>query len=245
MVGFGGHSYLMLKYLAAAAALDGAAAIPTHAEAILDASPEAIADTVLGDTAGARAVVNKNFFDPIALIAEHGGEEAVHTVKDRDFLEGFAPDGAIGAAGIGDTVASNPIAVGIGDLGGHAPYEIILAFGADAADGIDTGLESFQKSGNIGGVHLHVGIHGDDDPAAGELETGGFTGTFAGIDAVVNNSEPGTAAAERLESRQAGVGTGIVDADDFKGFARFGQGGFELLHQRAQVILFVVDGDDD
>ena len=245
MIGFGGHSFLVLKYLSAAAALDGAAAVPSHAQTILNASPEAIADTVLGDAAGARAVVDKDFFDPIALIAEHGGQKAVHTVKDRDFYEGFAPDGAVGTAGIGDTVARNPIAVGVGDFGGHAPHEVILAFGADATDGIDTGFESFQKSGNIGGVHLEVGIHGDDDLAAGELETGGFTGTFAGVDAVVNNSEPGTAAAERFESRQTGVGTGIVDADDFKGFTGLGQSGFELLHQRAQVILFVVDGDDD
>ena len=102
-----------------------------------------------------------------------------------------------------------------------------------------------QEEGGVGGIVLEVGVQGDDDLAAGAVETGRKRRRLAEVPAQADDLDPRVGGLETLEGRIGPVLAPVVDEDHLVAPAERVGGGRELPVQVGDVLLFVEDRDDE
>ncbi len=105
--------------------------------------------------------------------------------------------------------------------------------------------EFFEEFGDFGGVVLQVGVHHEEDVAAGGAHAGGQRRRLAKVSSEANSRNAVIFSGQIANCLPTGVGGAIVDEDDFD----VGDGGAtrcrDLRVEFTKAVGFVEDGDDD
>ena len=93
-------------------------------------------------------MVDGDFNDFITLETEYAGQEAVQAIEGGQFPQDGTAQNAEGAAGIGDFITGDEVAVAVGDTGGKAADEILRV----SENGTDADIRNLpgKVSGSFG-----------------------------------------------------------------------------------------------
>ena len=104
--------------------------------------------------------------------------------------------------------------------------------------------EGGEELRDVVGVVLEIGVHGDDDRAAGALEPGVEGRRLPGVPAESEDADPGILGRQLAEHVARAVGGAVVHEQDLEGLAMAVENADQLPIASLDVRLLVVGGDD-
>ena len=162
---------------------------------------------------------------------------ALARIHARDEASADAASQALRAAYAIGEARREPAPAGVLAVAPVARHQGALAGSMETAPGL-------QQGGDIGRIILAIAIERRDDRARCRLDARAQGGALSAAAPVIQNPEPGKISFEPGKPGQRVIGAAVVNIDDLVS-VRPADGGFDFLDQRAQILVFVMDGHND
>ena len=120
----------------------------------------------------------------------------------------------------------------------------IMPLAFPAGNHIRIAFQEIEDGGNLRGVVLEVGVHGNDIPASGDVKPYGKGGRLAAIVAQAHSLEIGSARLA-LKPIETAVTAAVVDYDNLVIPRQAAAGLFNLRKELRQALLFVIGRYND
>jgi molybdopterin molybdotransferase len=200
---------------------------------------------VTGTAVGTRPVVDGKLGDPEAAVVREHRQEPVQLAVDPQPVQHLGPVRLEPTVEVVQPQTRDAARRGVEDPREGTPEPGIPALCLPAGDEVEALVELRQKARNLGRIVLEVGVDGHDGVAARVREPGRKRGGLAEVPAQPNHADVAVRCVESRECGEASIGGTVVDEDDFpRGLQRL-EGGSELVVQRGERQLLVVDGHHD
>jgi len=224
--------------------VDAAFLVPGDGEEIVDAAPESIPYSVLGNASQAGPMVDRHLKGLGAVAMDDDGQEPMNAVKREHALEASSLVSADAAAGISKVDLQGFLPGPARHLRRDFPHPTVLPFHALAADKINL-IQMGQHGGQIRGIVLAIAVEGGDDWAVGRLDAGPDGGALAGIELVAKANDARVLLVGFGDGLPGVVGTGVVDEHDLERPLLLVHGGEGFGGEGQDIILLVIDRNED
>ena len=172
--------------------------------------------------------------------------EPVHFSIETDMLQDFAPVTLEGASVVAEADAADPADDSIGGARWENPGQPrVLPILSPAADHIVPLVKFVQDLRNVGGIVLEIGIHGNDDPALGMIETCRQGRRLSEVASELQHQDMMVPFGEIGQDSTASVAASVVDEENLVFELESLENPRQILVQDLKIGFLVVDGNDD
>jgi molybdopterin molybdotransferase len=211
----------------------------------VEEAPEVALRAVTRLAMSAGTVVNRELGDSETAVVREHRQEAVELAVDAETAEDLGPVRLEPAVQVVEAQARDTARRGIEEPRERAPEPRVPTLRLPARDEVEAFVELGEKARDLAGIILEVGVDRDDHVATGVREPGRERGGLAEIPAQPDHANVLVLGMEASECREASVGRAVVDEDHLPRAAEGLEGRFQLVVQRRERQLLVVDRHDD